>query len=263
MSDGALQQLREDALTMLVLWATTQEYSADIEALLKQWAGTFEIPDDDLMARLTAATGGALHRPPDSRTGLGHSLELQAVTPTAGAGGGGPFAPSGSKRPLDGGGGGGGGGKRTKTMPVLADGDLPFANIGPALGHKVLRYWPKDAARNKGDPWFTAVVTDYDEATGVHILTYQFGTQREEKERVSLGHKTHDELKFTGESVDLLDWFSDPKKRRRSSAVEKSTYLRRQYQAIHGATLPPGMPRPKSGKGKAHSNSALSSGYSL
>lgn len=28
MSDAALQQLREDALTMLVLWATTQEYSA-------------------------------------------------------------------------------------------------------------------------------------------------------------------------------------------------------------------------------------------
>jgi hypothetical protein len=24
---------------------------------------------------------------------------------------------------------------------------------------QVLRFWPKDAARNKGDPWFTAVVT--------------------------------------------------------------------------------------------------------
>jgi hypothetical protein len=33
MADPALQQLREDALTMLVLWATTQEYSA-VSALL-------------------------------------------------------------------------------------------------------------------------------------------------------------------------------------------------------------------------------------
>jgi hypothetical protein len=24
---------------------------------------------------------------------------------------------------------------------------------------QVLRYWPNDANRNKGDPWFTAVVT--------------------------------------------------------------------------------------------------------
>jgi len=24
---------------------------------------------------------------------------------------------------------------------------------------QVMRYWPKDAGRNKGDPWFTAVVT--------------------------------------------------------------------------------------------------------
>jgi hypothetical protein len=33
MAEPALQQLREDALTMLVLWATTQEYSA-VSALL-------------------------------------------------------------------------------------------------------------------------------------------------------------------------------------------------------------------------------------
>lgn len=58
----------------------------------------------------------------------------------------------------------------------------------------MLRYWPKDAARNRGDPWFPAVVTDYEELSGAHILTYQFGTPREEKERVSLSLKTADEL---------------------------------------------------------------------
>jgi len=30
------------------------------------------------------------------------------------------------------------------------------------VGRKVKRYWPEDAAKNRGDPWFTAVVTDYD-----------------------------------------------------------------------------------------------------
>jgi hypothetical protein len=40
-------------------------------------------------------------------------------------------------------------------------------------------------------------------------------------------------------------------------------YLRKQYQALHGSA--PGSARAKSGKGggKAHSNSALSSGYSM
>uniref|UniRef100_A0A383V4K7 Uncharacterized protein n=1 Tax=Tetradesmus obliquus TaxID=3088 RepID=A0A383V4K7_TETOB len=264
MADPALQQLREDALTMLVLWATTQEYSADIESLLKQWAGTFQIPDVDLMQRLTDATSGELQRPPDRRTGLGHSLELQATTPTAAAAtaaAGGPFVPSGSKRPAAG--DAGGSSKRYKTLPVVDSSETPFANIGPALGRKVLRYWPKDAGRNKGDPWFAAVVTDYEEDTGAHILTYQFGTQKEEKERVALALKQPSELRLTEDFIDLLEWYGDPKKRRKSSAVEKSVYLRKQYQALHGAA--PGSGRAKSGKGggKAHSNSALSSGYSM
>lgn len=62
---------------------------------------------------------------------------------------------------------------------------------------QVLRYWPKDAGRNKGDPWFAAVVTDYEEDTGAHILTYQFGTQKEEKERVSLALKQPSELRVS------------------------------------------------------------------
>jgi hypothetical protein len=62
----------------------------------------------------------------------------------------------------------------------------------------VLRYWPKDAGRNKGDPWFAAVVTDYEEDTGAHILTYQFGTQKEEKERVALALKQPSELRVSG-----------------------------------------------------------------
>lgn len=61
----------------------------------------------------------------------------------------------------------------------------------------MLRYWPKDAGRNKGDPWFAAVVTDYEEDTGAHILTYQFGTQKEEKERVALALKRPDELRVS------------------------------------------------------------------
>jgi len=68
---------------------------------------------------------------------------------------------------------------------------------------QVLRYWPKDAGRNKGDPWFAAVVTDYEEDTGAHILTYQFGTQKEEKERVSLGMKRQDELRVSLTSAQL------------------------------------------------------------
>lgn len=32
--------------------------------------------------------------------------------------------------------------------------DSPYVGLGPAVGRKVLRYWPKDAHRNKGDPWF-------------------------------------------------------------------------------------------------------------
>eukprot|EP00879_Flechtneria_rotunda_P020348 GHRR01021399.1.p2 GENE.GHRR01021399.1~~GHRR01021399.1.p2 ORF type:complete len:152 (+),score=37.22 GHRR01021399.1:1957-2412(+) len=151
-------------------------------------------------------------------------------------------------------------------MPVPDGGDYPYANIGPAIGRRVLRYWPKDAARNKGDPWFSAVVTDYEEDTGAHILTYQFGTQKEEKERVSLALKKADELRLMDEVIDLLEWYGDPKKRRKSSAVEKSVYVRKQYQALHGAGLAGsgGGARSKGGKGsKAHSNSAVSSGYSL
>ena len=27
---------------------------------------------------------------------------------------------------------------------------------------QVKRFWPDDAQKNRGDPWFTAVITDYD-----------------------------------------------------------------------------------------------------
>jgi hypothetical protein len=37
----------------------------DIEALLKQWATTFNISDSDLNQRLSDATTGDLQRPPD------------------------------------------------------------------------------------------------------------------------------------------------------------------------------------------------------
>lgn len=72
--------------------------------------------------------------------------------------------------------------------------------------------------------------TDYEEDTGAHILTYQFGTQKEEKERVALALKRPDELQLTDDVLDLLEWYADPKKRKKSSAVEKSAFLRKQFQ---------------------------------
>lgn len=39
-----------------------------------------------------------MRRRPPSRTGLGHSLELQVVTPTAGGGGSNPLAPGGKRQ---------------------------------------------------------------------------------------------------------------------------------------------------------------------
>jgi hypothetical protein len=37
-------------------------------------------------------------------------------------------------------------------------------------------------------------------------------------------------LQLTDDVLDLLEWYADPKKRKRSSAVEKSAFLRKQYQ---------------------------------
>lgn len=59
-------------LTLLLLQHHTPSYtllytlqSQDIEALLKQWATTFDISDHDLNQRLNDATTGELQRPPD------------------------------------------------------------------------------------------------------------------------------------------------------------------------------------------------------
>lgn len=68
---------------------------------------------------------------------------------------------------------------------------------------------------------------------------------------------------MTDEVIDLLDWFGDPKKRRKSSAVEKSNYVRKQYAALTGTVIGPdrkGGGSSKAGKaGRAASNSTLSS----
>lgn len=37
-------------------------------------------------------------------------------------------------------------------------------------------------------------------------------------------------LQLTDDVLDLLEWYADPKKRKKSSAVEKSVFLRKQYQ---------------------------------
>jgi len=86
-----LKQMRNEAIDMLVLWAASKEYSAvsarhglppsvpagymvkshqacltvlqEIEAVLKHWASTFEIPDIELNNRLVAAANGELSRP--------------------------------------------------------------------------------------------------------------------------------------------------------------------------------------------------------
>ncbi|WIA16102.1 hypothetical protein OEZ86_007610 [Tetradesmus obliquus] len=64
-----LQQLRDDALTYLVLWAASKEYSPDIEAVLKHWAATFEIPETELTNRIMAAADGKLAKPPVNGAG--------------------------------------------------------------------------------------------------------------------------------------------------------------------------------------------------
>jgi hypothetical protein len=37
-------------------------------------------------------------------------------------------------------------------------------------------------------------------------------------------------VQLTDDVLDLLEWYADPKKRKKSSAVEKSAFLRKQYQ---------------------------------
>eukprot|EP00775_Hariotina_reticulata_P005976 gene5976-6215_t len=63
MNPPPLQQLRDEALTMLVLWAASRDYSPDIEQLLKLFAKTFEIPESELTERLIQAADGKLTRP--------------------------------------------------------------------------------------------------------------------------------------------------------------------------------------------------------
>lgn len=84
-----MQQMRNEAIDMLVLWAASKEYSAvsvlgsqrarwaksgtrltpacvplqEIETVLKHWAATFEIPDTELNDRIMAAATGQLTRP--------------------------------------------------------------------------------------------------------------------------------------------------------------------------------------------------------
>jgi hypothetical protein len=52
----------------------------------------------------------------------------------------------------------------------------------------------------------TLTLADYEEDSGAHILTYQFGTQKEEKERVALSLKRPDELQVsvTSSSATIL-----------------------------------------------------------
>jgi hypothetical protein len=52
------------------------------------------------------------------------------------------------------------------SSPHIAADILQHARSYGCIVSQVLRYWPKDAGRNKGDPWFAAVVTDYEEDTG-------------------------------------------------------------------------------------------------
>lgn len=70
-------------------------------------------------------------------------------------------------------------------------------------------------------------------------------------------------LQLTDDTINLLEWYIDPKKRKKSSAVEKSVFLRKQYQAQYGTSGVSGGPKTKGKGGKANSNSAMSSGYSL
>lgn len=79
-----LKQMRNEAIDMLVLWAASKEYSAEIEAVLKHWASTFEIPDIELNNRLVAAANGELSRPCSASANAWTRMILQAVAPSSG-----------------------------------------------------------------------------------------------------------------------------------------------------------------------------------
>eukprot|EP00877_Chromochloris_zofingiensis_P008793 jgi/Chrzof1/4167/Cz14g01150.t1 len=122
--------------------------------------------------------------------------------------------------------------KKQRTVPVVSDLDVlggvgPYVDIGPAIGRKVLRFWPGDAARNKGSPWFPAVVTDYNELTGIHTITYGFNTTKEEYEEVTLSALDESALKVTDETLDLERMYADLRKRAKSQALAKSEWLKR------------------------------------
>lgn len=82
MSRDIVQQMRNEAIDMLVLWAASKEYSAEIETVLKHWAATFEITDTELNDRIMAAATGQLTRPCSASANAWTRMILQAVAPS-------------------------------------------------------------------------------------------------------------------------------------------------------------------------------------
>ncbi|KIY94981.1 hypothetical protein MNEG_12982 [Monoraphidium neglectum] len=221
MAEGMRRQLCDDAMTMLVLWATRQDYDAAVEALLNEWAGILGISAEVMAEKVDLAMTCNLRKPVLNRYasagggggggGGGVAAVAAPAAPTAAALGGG-VGYSGYEPAAGGGGEGvgakrmhsgdiGGGSKKAKQASASNDlsmfegvtrqeamvgrkGDAQAA--GGATAAAVKRYWPADAAKNKGDPWFNAVVTDYDPVQKVHVLTYSLGTQREEREDIDI-----------------------------------------------------------------------------
>ncbi|GBF95555.1 hypothetical protein Rsub_08536 [Raphidocelis subcapitata] len=262
------QQLADDAMTNLVLWATGRDYDASVESLLTEWSSILGVSSDAMGGMVDSAMGGNLSPParnrfassggaaaPAPRAAAAPAPAAAGMRPPAprlsGSGGGGGGAaggagggaaggakPARARTPTRSGGsskrshdsdGGGGGGSSKKAKSATAAELAAFAGVSRAeamVGRKVRRYWPEDAGKNKGDPWFTAVVTDYDPSRRVHVLTYSLGTSREEREDVDIQQLPQGAIDLSGEWVQLDRWYGDPKKRARSYAVSVSKYLR-------------------------------------
>ena len=97
------QQLCDDAMTMLVLWATKQDYDAAVEALLNEWATILGVAPEAVAQKVDLAMGSNLQRPLARRYANVPGRAPVGYDDAAGGGGGG------TKRPHPGGGGGGGG----------------------------------------------------------------------------------------------------------------------------------------------------------
>ncbi|EPS57556.1 hypothetical protein M569_17261, partial [Genlisea aurea] len=69
------------------------------------------------------------------------------------------------------------------------------APCDPLVGRKVKTRWPEDNA------FYEAVITDYNQAEGLHALVYDIGTANETWEWVNLSEISREDIQFVGEEL--------------------------------------------------------------